>query len=352
MTGATSKADDFLAGIPVAVEPAEIERELGGLWGDGENEAPPDADIKPPSRIATANIVWVGTPESLPLLSESLESLVRAVPSRVIAVTQSTGHPPDRIAEARISARCYLPAPRAPQVCGEIISLTVGVSSFSAIALMVAPLLLPHVSTVIMVSGLDTVDTDLAPLARLGDRLVRMALHDEPLETLRSCAGCGPAMFDFSWFETAHLREVVAGVFDDKECHRVLDSVESITVEQPLHAGDGGRGALLTAGWLASRLGARCTVTRAQSDARIPVLAVTIRSQDGLAAVVSLCETGLRARRHLDDGQKCRMSTCIGLTGMTPGSAIALAAAPQARHDIFYDAATAALAILESGGIA
>jgi hypothetical protein len=275
-------ASQFLSGIPIAVDPEEIERELARLWKSEVEEepraAPPAAaqeevpagarEAGNPSvtRACLSNLLFY-LPEAgdRDRAARTVAEVGRRFPSRVFLLTLGEGKSGESPLSAWVTAVCHLTVPGSPPVCCEQITLEARGRPEELFPGEVVPLLVPDVPVVLVLLShleesllgfskkdverviFDSREWAIPSLARLLGLLERNALDQ---------------VDDLGWRDTNGWRRAICDVFDEEAARRFLWGLERVEVEYQ-EAGSAGPGrpasgnaeAALLAGWLASRLG-------------------------------------------------------------------------------------------------
>ncbi|MBI5060167.1 glucose-6-phosphate dehydrogenase assembly protein OpcA [candidate division KSB1 bacterium] len=129
---------------PCEVDVAAIERELETLWRD----AAKGGDTESVTRATAFNLVYVA-PAADDNAGNLLARLTLAHPSRSILLRMGDpAAPPTQT--AWVTAYCHQPAPNAPQICSEFISLEVTGSGLHHIASTLLSLMLPGLPIVLI----------------------------------------------------------------------------------------------------------------------------------------------------------------------------------------------------------
>lgn len=263
--GPAPDAEALLAGVPVEVDPLDIERKLAALWKPAsEAEGAAGAVV----RACTMNLIaFEPHAAAVERTSRVVEELCRRRPGRsLLLLVDSTDReaPPSRSAlRASITAICHRPARGHAPVCCEqirLLSRPVDVSHFVG---AVAPLLVPDLP--VLLWWRDALDAGLLPrLSDLADLLVvDSGTEGAPDISPSGLAALGaradlPPCVDLGWRRLAGWRQAIAEVFESPGLPATLDSLDRISIEvAPLPSGGAGEvaSAALLAGWLATRLG-------------------------------------------------------------------------------------------------
>ncbi|MCX6910224.1 MAG: glucose-6-phosphate dehydrogenase assembly protein OpcA [Verrucomicrobia bacterium] len=261
----THSVEQFLAGIPVPVEPAAIERELAALWKPASEQASA-GDSAAVTRVCLANLLLVGDTANNAWHADTLQKLSARFPCRVLWAQLDSASTDTGLAAA-VTALCHLPSPGNPQVCSELITLRAGRGGADGVPGAVLPLLEPDVPVVLWWALAADAETELFDaLCALADRVV---VHAEPLESaalrtvsavpnLRRClraSAAGKATV-LVWHTMIHWREMTAQFFDQPQLRDGLDGIERVTVRYATPDGKptAALPAALYAGWLAGQL--------------------------------------------------------------------------------------------------
>lgn len=232
-----------------AIDPTALENDLTRLW----KRAAEDGSTV--SRACLANII-VALPAGGDA-TELVEDITRIHPSRVILVRPDPGRRPGEV-EAWVSATCSR-GDGDVLVCCESITLELGPGGERAVPNAVRSLVVGDLRRVVLVEHVAW--REVVWIEDLG-RSVDLVLADgatlgpgDTLELWRRCAREeGPRSYrELVWTRLADWRRAVAVGFDDlaREAFAAIADVR-ITVSQDTGAIPG---ALLLAGWMASRLG-------------------------------------------------------------------------------------------------
>ncbi len=263
----TAGDDGFFSGVPIAVDPDRIDRELARLWKPARPAQEPEGAPRTGrsvTRTCLSNLVFHFPDEEARRRSGGILAEVgRRFPSRMLILAHGAGAGGrgSRLA-ASISAVCHLSSPGGVPVCCEQIALEAAPGDVSVFRGSVLPLLVPDVPVVLVLlhSGSDPVVEALGDLAT---RTVLDSRAGSSLETLRAVVdrGCAGAD-DLAWRAILPWRRALAELFDEEEIRRLggsLRSIEAVYRPDPAAAqGAGAPGAApaaLLSGWLCSRLG-------------------------------------------------------------------------------------------------
>lgn len=258
--------DDFLAGVPIEVNPARIENELSRLWKP-QDHAAEGAEGGAVTRACLSNLVVyledrAAYEEAVPVLQE----LGKNFPSRMILLVADS----DRGSklQAFVSAICHVPVKGSPPVCCEMLTLRAPPQDVDLLAGSVGCLLVSDVPAALVLAWERDTSGELG-LVRLLDGVVDGLVVDSRRRALayldhvgRQTAAQRPGLRvdDLSWYELGTWRQFLADIFDDPLLGPLLGGI--VRVEVVFASDDAGAAgakgappASLLVGWLASRLG-------------------------------------------------------------------------------------------------
>lgn len=245
------------------VDIGAIERELRQLWK--ENAA--GAGGQAVTRALTLNLVArAADTATADRISEVVQQLTASHPNRTVLAIVREGAEPHL--EAFVQANCLLAGPGHPQVCGEQITIDARGALGSQVASLVLPLLVPDLPVALWLPGpapfgdpllarlrsvVDRVIVDSRDFASPARDLAAMAAFDAEW---RSAGTRSPAVSDLAWGELTPWRELTAQFFDTRPLLPHLRRIDHVEIGYvPAGEGPNPIQPLLTAGWLASRLG-------------------------------------------------------------------------------------------------
>ena len=155
----------------------------------------------------------------------------------------------------------------APALRFETITITAGLADFGHLSSLVSPLMAAELPDFLWWPGNDfvhnplfedlqeIVDRVIVDTAKLGNDASGVAAMRDLLDDDDSGT---PLIGDFTWLRLAPWRQLIAQFFDPPDVQQCLTSIEEVTISYADIREDGSSGfasALLTVGWLASRLG-------------------------------------------------------------------------------------------------
>ncbi|MCX6897667.1 MAG: glucose-6-phosphate dehydrogenase assembly protein OpcA [Verrucomicrobia bacterium] len=261
----THSVEQFLAGIPVPVEPAAIERELAALWKPASEQTSAGASAAV-TRVCLANLLVIGDTSNNAWHADALQKISARFPCRILWA-QLDPVSADTTLTADVTALCHLPSPGNPQVCSELITLHTGRGGAGKLPGAVLPLLEPDLPVVLWwAMPADTETTLFDALSELADRVI---VHAEPLaspalRTLRAVPSLRLCLREHAadkatvmvWHTMSHWRELTAQFFDPPQLRDALRGIETVTVRYATPTGEptAALPAALYAGWLAGQL--------------------------------------------------------------------------------------------------
>jgi glucose-6-phosphate dehydrogenase assembly protein OpcA len=278
--------DDFFSGIPVAVDPERIDRELAKLWkpepaarktgqewpaSHPTEQHPQNGEEEGPAvtRACLSNLViYLPDQEAFARARSFLPQLGRRFPSRMILLTHGDGEEGAGALSASLAAVCHVPSPGLPPVCCEQIALAARDQSLDVFPGAVTPLLVPDLP-VILAMGSAGGERLVELLGEVADRVIFDSRLAPLFQLKRICSlldeGKVFGVDDFAWRDIMGWRRVLCDFFDHPEARHMLDSLRRIEVEyqrkKPAEGSsegtEGATRAALIAGWLTSRLGWR-----------------------------------------------------------------------------------------------
>ncbi len=215
--------EQFLAGIPVPVEPAAIERELAAMWKPASEQAS-TVDGTAVTRVCLANLVVVNDVANNAWHADTLQKLSARFPCRILWLQIGPANAGAALT-ADVTALCHLPSPGNPQVCSELITLHTGHHHADKLPGAVLPLLEPDLPVVLWWAVAADGETALFDaLSELADRVI---VHPEPLAnpTLRTTSAtpslrlclrehAADKATTMVWHAMSHWRELTAQCFD------------------------------------------------------------------------------------------------------------------------------------------
>ncbi|MDQ6793918.1 MAG: glucose-6-phosphate dehydrogenase assembly protein OpcA [Chloroflexota bacterium] len=252
----------------------EIEQELTRIWAEPDLQS--QVDGQPgrhvAARTSVMNLVVIARrPEVGERSAATIQQLTGRHPSRTIIVSTADPDGPSWL-DAQVQAHCVLPREDAPEICAEMIYLTVGGESGRHLPAIVAPLLIHDLPVTIWWPGEPSFGTQQAnDILATADRLVvdgstwsedglaRLCQLAELLDTTSL------AVRDFALVRQSRWREAIASIFDLPEFLPYLRSMRRIAVAYASHDETGVQGStnvvkpIYHVAWLCSRLNLRVT---------------------------------------------------------------------------------------------
>jgi len=259
----------------------EIEQELARIWAEPNLETmiegEPGRHVA--ARTSVMNLVVVARrPEVGERSAATIQLLTGRHPSRTMIVSAADPDGPSWL-DAQIQAHCVLPRDDAPEICAELIYLTVGGESGRHLDAIVAPLLIHDLPVTIWWPEEPPFGKSQAmDLLSTADRLVvdGSGWSEDGLRRLRQLAGLLDTTMlsirDFALVRQSRWREAIASIFDMPEFLPYLPSIRRIAVTYATHDDSGSPGStnvvkpVYHVAWLASRLGMRVHKPLATND--------------------------------------------------------------------------------------
>jgi hypothetical protein len=249
-----------------------IEQELARIWAEPNLETmiegEPGRHIA--ARTSVMNLVVVARrPEIGERCAATIQLLTGRHPSRTMIVSAADPDGPSWL-DAQIQAHCILPRDDAPEICAELIYLTVGGESGRHLGAIAAPLLIHDLPVTIWWPDEPPFGKQQAmDLLATADRLVvdGSTWSEDGLTRLRQLAGLLDtttlSIRDFALVRQSRWREAIASIFDMPEFLPYLGSIRRVAVTYATHDDTGAPGStnlvkpVYHVAWLASRLGMR-----------------------------------------------------------------------------------------------
>ncbi len=293
---------------------ASIERDLQELWKSNTAEAA--AAGYSSTRALTLNLLAraAGADEA-EQMGAVIQALTASHPSRAVVLIDQPAQGGPQL-EAWVQTNCLLPAPGAPQVCGEQITISSRGGRAGQAASLMLPLLVPDLPVVLWMAGGQPFGHPL--LARLRgviDRLiVDSASFADPLGDLVAMAafeasdipgpGAGPeppALSDLNWARLTPWRELTAQFFDTRPFLPHLRRLDHVEIDYVVASEGGLLRALMLAGWLASSLGWDMAAGGASCEADTISLRLTRPSVGAANGATRAVTISLRPARSADN---------------------------------------------------
>jgi glucose-6-phosphate dehydrogenase assembly protein OpcA len=269
-----SATASFLSGVPVRVNPTDIERELASLWKPASEENGASEAVV---RACLANLViFLPGPEERDYVARILPEVTRRHPNRIIhlvvdrgdrsaprAAASGAGEDRGSRLEASVTAMCSAVAPGIAPVCCEQITLRARPGEEPLLAGSVAPLLVPDIPVFLWWTG-DYRNPLLPRIAQFVDRVIVDSRNENKggaiLQDLRRLSSLPEVkeVVDLGWRGLGRWRQTIADLFDDPAVRPLIPELGRVEVERAPASGGApcslAQSALVT-GWMASRLG-------------------------------------------------------------------------------------------------
>lgn len=259
-----------------------IHDKLAQLWADlgthyhaenasGEMVAVSSVGAGGVMRANTLNLLAVArTAPDAKLITDSVARLRDFLPSRtIILLTQRRGdeESESRGFEVRLELKEQQRDGDRPKPHFETITIDASTDDADSLSSLVSPLLVAELPDILWWPGGDfsrnplfldldrIVDRVIVDSAQLGRDVAGVASLRALIDTDEANA---PIVGDFTWLRLAPWRQLIAQFFDPADVQESLETIEEVVISYADTRSDGSSGfasALLTVGWLASRLG-------------------------------------------------------------------------------------------------
>ncbi|HEY7036711.1 MAG TPA: glucose-6-phosphate dehydrogenase assembly protein OpcA [Thermomicrobiales bacterium] len=254
------------------IDTGKVHDELDRLWGewseakrvslgDGLQSSPEWALM----RASTLNLIAIaGTPREAERIEATVSSLTEFSPSRTVILVRS-GAPKAGGLGVRVSVHEHSLGKSQAAIRFESVTIAAKRGSDELLASVTSPLLVAELPDFLWVPRGEIAGNPLlSDLLELADRvIVDTATLEEPGGNLRFLADLAqqpkpaPKVSDLVWSRLMPWRQLIAQFFDQPTTQPCLDCIDEVTISYGA-ADDAGRAgltaALLTAGWLATRL--------------------------------------------------------------------------------------------------
>jgi glucose-6-phosphate dehydrogenase assembly protein OpcA len=249
----------------------QIER-LWQDWGDAKRNALGDGAVSPPEgalmRASTLNLIAIAeSPKDAQRIEATVSGLTEFTPSRTVILVRG-GSPKGGGLGVRVSVHEHALGRGQPAIRFESVTVSAKPGSDGLLASVTSPLLVAELPDFLWVPrGEPAQNALLTDLLELADRVVvDTAVLDDPGENLRFLASMAqqpkpaPKVTDVVWTRLTPWRQLVAQFFDQATTQPCLECIAEVTIAYGSQDEEGRTGltaALLTAGWLSTRLGWR-----------------------------------------------------------------------------------------------
>lgn len=263
-----------------ALDTGAIHDELNHLWAElggppTSGQTTDDGATEPNfgggglMRANTLNLLAVARNDrDAELITNSISRLHDFLPSRtIILVTRPRGEGSAYAYDVSLQLNEQHSSNDEPTLRFETITISAGLEEFGHLSSLVSPLLAAELPDFLWWPAADYNDNPLFDdLQQIVDRVIvdsaQMGNNLAGMEGLRTLLNdeqeSAPIVGDFTWLRLGPWRQLIAQFFDPPDVQQCLSSIEEITISYADIREDGSSGfasALLTVGWLASRLG-------------------------------------------------------------------------------------------------
>jgi len=281
----TTASPDLAKSFQTAVlDTGRIHDELNLLWG--ELGGPPKGGDAPGEMIAESNVGGGGimrantlnllavarNPKDAALIAESVSRLRDFLPSRTIILLsrdeRESADPDNRIFDVHVELKEQKRLDEKSGLRFETITISADHEEFGQMASLVSPLIVAELPDFLWWPGggfarnalfedlLKVVDRVIVDSAQLGRDASGVAAMKDLIDEDEDSSA--PLIGDFTWLRLGPWRQLIAQFFDPPDVQQSLATIEEVTICYADTRSDGSSGfasALLTVGWLASRLG-------------------------------------------------------------------------------------------------
>jgi glucose-6-phosphate dehydrogenase assembly protein OpcA len=258
----------------VEVDTTTVERELERLWAEvsarrnrnRKRRSSAENDVGH-MRASTLNlIVAVESPSDAVEAEAVISQLSELTPSRTVILIRSPEPAESPTLTIRVAVHQHESSKGRPGVQFECMTIGVRGEPSTSLASVASSLLVPELPIFLWWCGpsLPTVDL-FAELTEISDRIViDTATLSSRGRTLNELANLvrrsrtGPKSTDFAWTRLTPWRQVIAQFFDSVSAQKSLETIDEVVIvyeRQEPAINSGLTSALLTAGWLSTRLG-------------------------------------------------------------------------------------------------
>ena len=212
------------------VKPDQILHELSQLWNDMAKPEPAASGEDSGGSLracAMTLIVFVNDEEDSQALEQTLQSVMRAHPSRAIIVRLKDD---SGTLQARAFAQCWTPSGHHRQVCCEEVELSASMDRLADLPAIILPLVAPDVPRVLWFRSPRIESAPgIGDLLLLGDKII--VDSERPgapaFADLRVLAQAGFIVADLAWTRLTKVRELLAQLLDD---HGLID-IRNVSID-------------------------------------------------------------------------------------------------------------------------
>lgn len=212
-----------------AIQPDNILKELGAFWVNLGADGAPNAGGAPQTAGAGGEdggllracsmtlICFADEEEDFQKLSETLASLMREHPSRLIVVRLRDGE--DELA-ASVSSTCWMPFGHRRQICCEQVEVTASINRLADVASIVAPLAAPDLPRVILLRSARIVRAGaLRKILALGDKIVVDSSRPGApgFGEIGGLLDAGHTTGDLAWTRLTPIRALMAQLLENRK---------------------------------------------------------------------------------------------------------------------------------------
>jgi glucose-6-phosphate dehydrogenase assembly protein OpcA len=202
-----------------AIKPDDILKELSAYWTHLGANDDPNHHTENGGLLRACSMTlfcFADDEEDAPALNETLASLMREHPSRLIVVRLRDG---DDELSARVSSQCWMPFGHHKQICCEQVEVTASINRLADVASIVAPLAAPDLPRVIILRSARIVRAGaLRKILPLGNKIiVDSSRHGAPgFGEIGALLDAGHITGDLAWTRLTPIRALLAQLLENR----------------------------------------------------------------------------------------------------------------------------------------
>jgi glucose-6-phosphate dehydrogenase assembly protein OpcA len=236
-----------------SIAPERILHELANLWVDLAKEDSAKGSTGVLRAVTLTLIVLAEESDDAVAIGETLATLMPEHPARAIVVRVRPGG--ERSLQSRVFAQCWTPFGQRRHICCEQVGIETSEASLAEVPSVILPLAVPDLPVVLWCrsAGLAAHPAFGEMAALAGKIILDGALFPDAAAALRhmqKTVDAGRALGDLSWTRMTPWRELIARVFDNRDCLANLSQVSRVQVKYPSTQGGPSVAALYLAAWL------------------------------------------------------------------------------------------------------
>ncbi len=199
-----------------AIRPDDILKQLSAYWTDLGHAGDPEETGGLLRACSKTLICFADEEENSQQLSETLASLMREHPCRMIVVRLQDGE--DALA-ANVSSQCWMPFGHRRQICCELVEVTASINRLADVASIVAPLAAADLPRVILLRSARIVRAGaLRKILALGDKIiVDSSRQGAPgFGEIGGLLDAGHTTGDLAWTRLTPIRALLAQLLENR----------------------------------------------------------------------------------------------------------------------------------------